>query len=338
MIERVKDLAAQVQQWRVSRALQRYSARSGPILASGLAYRALFASFAGLWVGFAIAGTVVSTNTALQDAVLGLIAQAVPGLIDLGEGGAIDAQLLIDARVFGVTGAIALVGLLFTALGFLHALRGAVRQLFHLPPRPEHLILSRVRDVGLALAFGLLIIVSAGLSVVGTQATAWMLELLGISDSTLALVLGRSVSLLIMFGLDLVTLGTLFRVLSEVAIPWRYLRTGALLGALALGGLKIVGGLLLGGTSSNPLIASFAVIIGLLIWFNLVCQVILISAAWIATRSDDAGEILDRAAFEQRLEDARALVREHGMAEEDEPAPLGFWARLRAAFRGPGRG
>lgn len=337
MIERVKDFTDRVRQWRVARALQRYYARSGPILASGLAYRALFASFAGLWVGFAIAGTVVSIDTALQDAVFGLINQAVPGLINVGEGGAIPAQLLIDARVFSLTGAIALIGLLFTALGFLHAMRGAVRQLFHLPPAPDHLILSRVRDFGLALAFGLLIVISAALSVVGTQATAWMLDLLGINSSTLALVLGRSVSLLIMFGLDLVTLGTLFRVLSEVAIPWRYLRTGTLLGALALGGLKIVGGLLLGGTSSNPLIASFAVIFGLLIWFNLVCQVILISAAWIATRSDDAGEILDRAAFEQRLDAARALVREHGMGEE-EPAPLGFWAHLRAAFTGPGRG
>lgn len=337
MIERVKDLAARVQQWRIARTFQRYLGRSGPVLASGLAYRALFASFAGLWVGFAVAGTVVSGDTALQDAVLGIIAQAVPGLIDLGDGGAIGAQVLLDARVFGVTGAIALVGLFFTALGFLHALRGAVRQLFHLPPSPDHMIWSRLRDVGLALGFGLLLIASAVLSVVGTQATAWMLDLLGITDSTLALVLGRSLSLLIMFGIDYVALVAAFRVLSEVALPWRYARTGALLGALALGILKVVAGLLLGGTSSNPLIASFAVILGLLIWFSLVCQVILLSAAWIATRADDAGEILDRAAFEQRLENARALVREHGLTDA-EPERPGFWARVRGVFGGPGRG
>lgn len=337
MIERVKDFAARVQQWRITRTFQRYLGRSGPILASGLAYRALFASFAGLWVGFAIAGTVVTGNSGLQDAVLEVIAQAVPGLIDLGDGGAIDAQVLLDARVFGITGVIALVGLFITALGFLHALRGAVRQLFHLPPSPDHMIWSRLRDVGLALGFGLLLIVSAALTIVGTQATAWMLDLLGISDSTLALVLGRSVSLLIMFGLDFVSLVTAFRVLSEVALPWRYARTGALLGALALGVLKVVGTLLLGGTSSNPLVASFAVILGLLIWFSLVCQVILLSASWIATRADDAGEILDRAAFEQRLENARALVREHGLTD-GEPERPGFWARVRGVFAGSGRG
>lgn len=148
MIERVKDFAARVQQWRITRTFQRYLGRSGPILASGLAYRALFASFAGLWVGFAIAGTVVTGNSGLQDAVLEVIAQAVPGLIDLGDGGAIDAQVLLDARVFGITGVIALVGLFITALGFLHALRGAVRQLFHLPPSPDHMIWSRRRPRG----------------------------------------------------------------------------------------------------------------------------------------------------------------------------------------------
>ena len=39
-----------------------------------------------------------------------------------------------------------------------------------------------------------------------------------------------------------------------------------------------VGSALLGGATNNPLIASFAVLAGLLIFFNLVCQVILVTA------------------------------------------------------------
>jgi membrane protein len=57
--------------------------------------------------------------------------------------------------------------------------------------------------------------------------------------------------------------------------------------------LKVLGSLLLGGASSNPLIASFAVIVGLLIWFNLVCQVILVCAAWVVVSASDAGVPLD---------------------------------------------
>ena len=62
---------------------------------------------------------------------------------------------------------------------------------------------------------------------------------------------------------------------------------------LALGILKVLGSTLLGGASRNPLLASFAVIIGLLIWFNLVCQVILLTASWIATGMADDGLIAD---------------------------------------------
>ena len=49
-------------------------------------------------------------------------------------------------------------------------------------------------------------------------------------------------------------------------------------------GATIVGG---GG---NPLLASFAVILGLLVWFGLVCQVILIAATWISVDMADRGQ------------------------------------------------
>jgi membrane protein len=44
---------------------------------------------------------------------------------------------------------------------------------------------------------------------------------------------------------------------------------------------------LLAGAGRNPLLAPFAIIIGLLIWFNLVSQVYLIAAAWAAIREGD---------------------------------------------------
>ena len=328
---KVMPLVEKVKGSRPVRAFQRYLRASGPILASGLAYQALFAVFAGLFVGFAVFGTIVAGNIGLREAVIGVISDSVPGLIDNGDGnGAISPDVLMNARVFGGIGVIALIGLLVTALGFLNAARGATRQLFDLPPAPENFLKARLRDLGLAAGFGVLIIVSAVLSVVGTQATDFLLDLVGIDDSTLARVLGRIVTLSIMFAVDAVALAALFRILSEVRIPWRHLREGVLIGAAGLGGLKIAGGLLLGGASSNPLIASFAVILGLLIWFNFVCQVILITGAWIATSVKDDDIILDEAVFAARLEAARALVREHGMGdEEDEDARGGIFARLK---------
>ena len=52
--------------------------------------------------------------------------------------------------------------------------------------------------------------------------------------------------------------------------------------------LKYLGAELASGAGNNPLMAGFAVIIGLMIWFNLVMQWLLLTTAWIATgpRSD----------------------------------------------------
>ncbi len=108
-----------------------------------------------------------------------------------------------------------------------------------------------------------------------------------------------------MFALDTVVLAALYRVLAGVRIPPRHLFPAALLGAAALGVLKILGTVLLGAAGANPLLASFAVIIGLLIWFNLVCQVILLAAAWFIVSMIDAGHPLDEVAAKERQANGR---------------------------------
>jgi membrane protein len=130
-------------------------------------------------------------------------------------------------------------------------------------------------------------------------------------------VFGKIVTLAVMFALDATILGGLFRVLSGVPIPWRRLRGGAIIGAITLGALKVLGGSLLGVSKSNPLLASFAVILGLLIFFNFVCQIILISASWIAVAMHDRGLSIDPVAEAARIEQERReleAARPRGLA------------------------
>ena len=123
-----------------------------------------------------------------------------------------------------------------------------------------------------------------------------------------ATVAARALGLVLAFVLDVAVLAALYRVLAGVPIPARPLWQGAMLGAFALGVLKALAGGLLTLTSSNPLLASFAVIVGLLIWFNLVCQVILIGAAWVVVSATDAGVPLDPVG-ERRRREAEARLR-----------------------------
>ncbi|MCJ1685880.1 YihY/virulence factor BrkB family protein [Rathayibacter sp. VKM Ac-2927] len=285
----IPALFERIMRTRPVRVMLHYSESGGPLFASGLAFQALFAIFAALFVFFAVFGFVLRDNAALRDSLLQLLTSSVPGLI--GDRNAlVSIDTLLDSTILGWTGVIAAAGLLWTALNFLGSLRQAVRILFSLPGPTVLFVLLKLKDAGLALVFGAVLVVSAALSVFSTSFVDVAFDVLGIgSDSTLGRVTGTVVGLLIMLALDTATLAGSFRILSGIPIPWKNLWVGALMGGIALGALKVLGTQLLGGASRNPLLASFAVLIGLLIWFNLVCQVILIVASWISVGMSDAG-------------------------------------------------
>lgn len=286
-VERVVD---RVMKLKPVRVWFHYLERRGPLLSSGLSYQALFAVFAAIWVAFAAAGVFITGNPTVHQAVLDLLARSIPGLFSTDStAGAIDPTTLTSVSILGWTGAIAAVGLFFTALGWLGSARTAVRSMFKLPDASTNFILLILKDLGLAVAFGAALLLSAVLSVLSTLLIGSVLDWLGINErKTVAEVLIRVAGFLIVLGLDTVVLGTLYRVLSGIKIPLRMLAPGTIIGALALGVLKVLGTLLLGGAAHNPLLVTFAVFVGLLIWFNLICQIILLGAAWISVSATDA--------------------------------------------------
>ncbi|WP_349899537.1 YihY/virulence factor BrkB family protein [Parafrigoribacterium soli] len=335
---RITALIAWVQSLKPVRVFTLYTGKRGPLLAAGLSYQSIFAVFAGLWVGFAVVGLVLRSQPDLQNAVFDMIGTYVPGLFDSGGSkGAINPHDLLEARTLSWTGAIALVGLLFTALGWLASCRDAVRVMFELPGEKLNFLLLKLKDLGLAIAFGVALIVSATLSIFSTQALGAAFDLLGIDQHSVAAeIVGRVVGLLLMLILDTAVLAALFRLLSGLAIPLKQLLVGSLIGAVGLGVLKVLGSSLLGGASKNPLLASFAVIIGLLIWFNFICQVILLSGAWIAESVADRDIVLDPVAEAARLERERADLAE-AQADAEAAARKRPWF-VRLFRRHPHRG
>ncbi len=286
--QRLAAATAWVRALKAVRVIQWYGTRRGPLLSAGLSYQAIFAVFGGVWVAFVIAGGVIASQPGLRSALVDIVNTSIPGLIDRGDGGAIDLQQLLQATVLGWTGVIAAGVLLFTTLGWLASGRAAVLVMFGLPPSPTNVLIIKLKDLGLALAFGLALLVSAALTVVATALLSGVFDVLGIRErSEPAQIAIRAAVLVAVLLLDTAVLAIFYRVVSGIAIPFRLLAQGTVLAALGLGALKLLGTNLLGGAATNPLLASFAVIIGLLLWFNLVCQVIVIGAAWIAVSADD---------------------------------------------------
>jgi membrane protein len=285
---KIGDLVTRIMATRPARVFTHFSQSRGPVLAAGMAYQAIFAIFAALWLTFSVAGLWLVSNPELMNQLFVLINQSVPGLI--GPKGVVNPDTLADTEALSWSSAIALVGLLVTTLGWLSTTSQAVRGIFGMGQETTFFVLVKLRELGLGLLFGLALVVSAVISLVSSQLLEVVLGYFGQGrDSFWFQASTQSVGLLLVLIIDTITLAALFRVLSRVRIPLRNLLVGSLLGAVALGVLKVLGAALLGGAARNPLLAGFAVIIGLLIWFNLTSTVTLISAAWIAVGMQDAG-------------------------------------------------
>ncbi|WP_051973509.1 YihY/virulence factor BrkB family protein [Cryobacterium sp. MLB-32] len=312
----MKPLIGIVTDLRPVRVYVHFTARGGPIMAGGMSYQAIFAVFAAVWVGFSIAGIFLANTPELTDQLYATINHSVPGLI--GEDGVIDPTSLNLSGTFGWTGAIALVGLLFTALAWLSTTAVAVRRIFGIPNQTTFFLIVKLRELGLGLLFGLALIASAVVSLASTTALDAIFGFAGISQNSFWYQgTARGVGIALVLLIDTVTLAALFRVLSRVHIPFRRLVTGALLGGLALGVMKILGGALLGGATRNPLLATFAVIIGLLIWFNLVSTVILLAASWIAVGLQDVGIVPASLSAKRVADEENREAAEHERAQAE---------------------
>jgi membrane protein len=302
LAKRIERLIAWANRTKPVRVWNRYARARGPLLAQGLSYQAIFAVFAALWVTFAVAGFVVRGNEQLQNAIVDTLATAIPGLIGDGDSeGAITIDDLLSASILGWTGAIAAIGLVATALGWLASGRDAVRAIFGLASPTTNPVLLKLLDIATAIGLGAALLLSAGMSIASTTALSWIFGAVGVDNaSTVALVVARVVGIGLTFVVDTLLLTLFYRVLSGIPIPVKLLAPGIAVGAAGFGVLKVAGSLLLGGATANPLLASFAVILGLLIWFNLMCQVILVAASWIAESASDAGVDLAKRAAPKR--------------------------------------
>lgn len=338
----VTSLRRYVLRNRIYRVVQHYLWEDGNLLAAGMSFQSVFAVFAAVFVGFAVTGLWLSGRPELREALIEVINRAVPDLI--ATDGIIHPDVLANVSVYGFAGLISLIGLGWTTLAWFTYTRQAVRAIFQVERDRTNFVVLRLGDLLLALGFGLLLIISAVLSIISTQALSWIASILGLDTRSAWGQIGAIVTaLLSAVVINVITLSVMFRVLSRLPIPWRSLATGVIIGASALAGLTVLGGAVLNGASSNPLLATFAVFIGLLIWFNLNCRVILLSASWIAVGlADNEVELFtpseaEKAALEQKARKTVALAELRDAAVAHESAKgIARWAAHRRLKRAQG--
>jgi membrane protein len=317
----MKDLIDRVTAWALSlkpvRAFLLYLDARGPMLADSISYRTLFSVFAGVFLGFTAASWWLAGNPQVLDALVQVVNTAIPGL--LGPNGLIDPSNIKAPVALTIGGIIALVALFGAAIGAIGSLRMAFRQLARHVHDDIFWIWVIMRNVLIAIGIGAAFLASALVTFYGTAGIGAFTEWLGAGpNDPLTVISARLLSLLVVFILDALCIGILFRLLSGLKPRAWTLWAGALIGAVALTVLQQLSFLFVAGVSRNPLYASFASLIALLVWLNLSSQVILIAGAYIIVGvQEDEDRVRARSATTfalRRVRDAEDLAR---LANED---------------------
>ena len=283
----VQWLLARLNTVRPLRAFQHYNLQHGPLMSAGIGFRMFFSITGLLATGFSLAGLFLSGQPALLDQIIKSVATAAPGLLQVDGGdGLVDPYQLLNPAGLGWTAVIAAAVTVFTALGWISGLRDGLRGVMRLGPLKMNPILLKLRDVGTLLLLGAALVVSAGASLVFGTAADWVTVQLQL-DPLVAGPLTTSIKIGVPLVLGWCTALIMFRLAGSLKLARRSLLEGSILAAVGTTILQIFSTELLGSAGRNPILAPFAIIIGLLIWFNLVSQVYLLSVAWAAIRDED---------------------------------------------------
>ncbi|PZG44614.1 hypothetical protein C1I98_16870 [Spongiactinospora gelatinilytica] len=258
------------------RTVQRYQVTSADRLAGAVTYFAFLSFFPLIALAFALLGYVVTVSPNAQHTLQRAIEEQLPGLA-----GQLSLQDVSQARVGA--GIIGLLGLLYSGLGAVDALREALREVWLTTRPPLNFFLAKLRDLVALALVGATLLISVGVGGAATGATATVADWTGLAHSPAGhagvWVAGVVVSVAADMLVFLVVLGWL----AEASQPLGVLLRGSLLGAVAFGLLKQVATLVLASTLRNPVYGTFAVVVGLLVWINLSGRIVLYAAAWTAT-------------------------------------------------------
>ena len=249
----------------LSRAWLRYDAVQGGRLAAAIAYYGFFAVFALLLIGYSIFGILINNNPELLEIVTDFLKQNLP-FLNL-------QQILDTGKTVGIVG---IVGLTFTGIGWVEAIRSSQRLIWQLREQPGYFGVRQVLD--LAVLLGILLLLA--LSQLGVYGLEKLLDWLasdhfGFLLSTTSLILTLAVNMLLAAAL-LVAVPRLRMTARRLAPPVLQVGIGVTL-------LNTVGKSFVGLVTRNPAYGLVASAVGVLVYLYVFNQLLLFGAAWAAT-------------------------------------------------------
>ena len=298
----------------VVRTYQRYQADAGDRLAGAVTYYWFLSLFPILLLAIYVL-RLVNGDSAASD-VQGALSGYLPGDLVSTIGETVGSKA-------GTAGLLGVAGLLFAGLGWIDALRQAIRVIWHETPPAGNIVTRKIADIVALL--GLLATVGGSVfvtSLVGSgPGTA--LDFLGVDRGSQVAKLFLQISAIALAGLaDVALFLYLFLRLGRVGRPLRASVQGAVFGAVGFAVLKLVGGFYVARTTSKgqATYGTFAVVVGLLLFLNLLSRLILYAAAFAVTTVDaDGVPLVPKAPAQSKIVDVERSWSTKPVPEEPVP-------------------
>lgn len=251
----------------------------GSQYAAAITYFSFLALFPLLLLGVAVTGFVLSSHPELQQSLFDKIAEQVPGSFGTTLSDAVHTAIEKRTSV----GIVGLVGVLLTGLGWIGNLREPIDAVWGVARAKKSFLGERLSNLLVLAGLGLGLLVSIGLTVVGTSVTGQIVRAVGLDGVPGTTVLLKVVGIGIAVVGDAVIFWWLLIRLPDADVEKKVALRGALLAAVGFELLKIVGSFTIAHTANSTTAGPFAGIVAILVWIQLVCRWMLFCCAWIAT-------------------------------------------------------
>ncbi|MDP9444114.1 MAG: YihY/virulence factor BrkB family protein [Actinomycetota bacterium] len=266
----------------VVRAVQHYGGVQANILAGAVTFFGYLSFFPVLALSFGVMGIVARVYPDARDRLVAALESLFPGLVGRGESATIDVGTFVDAA--GTVGVLGAVGLLYTGLGWVSALRTSLQDVFCVPREQQRgLVAGKAVDLLALVAIGAVLLVSVSLSAAVVALTEAILGWLGLTGVPGLDLLLRGLGVALGVAASTLLFLVMFGILLVPDVPRAALLKGAVLAAVAFEALKLVASQLISLTTDNPATAVLGTSLVLLVWINYFARIAMLGAAWAYT-------------------------------------------------------
>jgi membrane protein len=278
LVEHAKLLAQRGRRTTVFRAYLRFKLRRGTRLAAAMTYSAFLSLFPLLVVAIAI--TAAALGESGVQTLNRRIDHQLPGLA----GKFSLDDMVANAATVGVISALLLV---WAGLAWVNTARGSLRTIWAVDDMPGGYARRKALDLASLVGLGLTLIVVAGASALTSGFAATVLHWFGIGNTDAARLLLQVLGVVLSLVVQTAMFAYLLAGIPRLSMPRRVLVGTAFVASVVF---EVTKGLVTSyvvDVAGRSVYGAFGVPVAILVWLNLTFQMLLVLAAWTATRTAD---------------------------------------------------